>query len=304
MTEPQPPGALHKCATNTVPCLMNSTEQQTHFSSWAINSSPLILGLDLTDNKAVDAAWPIIANPEVIAINQAWAGDPGRRVRDAGAAPDTPVTVPNCGSGTPCSVPQSLVYAKRLPVPPSKLGWARSATAVLLINNANSVKTVSANLSQVWLGPCGAGCTVRDTAKRTDLGNITGSTGVLTATIEPHASLLAVLTSPNSAPPEPPQPGPMPPPTPPAPMPPGACSWVLGTGLQGPDIRNVETPTKEGCCAACIAEPQCAAACFRPPNHTGIGGKGCHLKRDNRQDPGGAGDADAVVCIPHRHYTI
>ncbi len=68
VTAPQPPGALHHCASNGDPCQLNSVEWQTHFSAWAINSAPLILGMDLRDFAAVDAVWPVIANPEVLRV--------------------------------------------------------------------------------------------------------------------------------------------------------------------------------------------------------------------------------------------
>ena len=54
---------------------------RAHFSAWCVVSSPLILGLDLTDTAAVDDAWDVVSNPEVIAVNQQWAGHPVRRCR-------------------------------------------------------------------------------------------------------------------------------------------------------------------------------------------------------------------------------
>ena len=154
VTAPQPPGALHHCASKQDPCTMNTTEWQTHFSAWAINSSPLILGLDLTDTRTLDAAWPIISNPEVIAINQAWKGDAGRLVDGNGAGQNT-TEAPNCGKGSPCTIPTYLVYAKRIPIPLANAHWGRSASAVLLMNNDMTTATVIANLSRVpGLGPC------------------------------------------------------------------------------------------------------------------------------------------------------
>ena len=38
-------------------------------------SSPLVLGLDLTNKSNLDAVWPIISNREMLAVNEAWAGD-------------------------------------------------------------------------------------------------------------------------------------------------------------------------------------------------------------------------------------
>jgi len=292
VTVPQPPGAVHHCETPAVPCRLNATEWQTHFSAWAINSAPLVLGMDLTDPQAVDAAWPVIANPEVIAVNQQWAGDTGRLVSQSSST----VAAPNCGHGTPCQIPRWLVYAKRLPVPAADASWARSTTALLLINGADTVAHVAANLSTSvpGLGSCTAGtCQVRDVAARVAMPNITG--GVLGATLPPHASLLAVISSPYPwTPPSPPPPAP--------PAPPASCKWIPGAGLKGSDIGHPEagSASKEACCAACAADSRCKAACFRPASHTGPGGPGCHMKAALDTDPGGAGDADAVVCIPER----
>ena len=51
--------------------------------AWCIVSSPLILGLDLTDTPRVNAVWDIITNREAISVNQEWAGQPGRLLVDA-----------------------------------------------------------------------------------------------------------------------------------------------------------------------------------------------------------------------------
>ena len=51
---------------------------RAHFGAWCIVSAPLILGLDLTDTATVASIIPFISNPEAIAINQNWAGHPGR----------------------------------------------------------------------------------------------------------------------------------------------------------------------------------------------------------------------------------
>ena len=60
--------------------LANATEDRSHFSAWAIMSSPLILSFNLTDPARMGRAWPIISNKRVLAVNQKWAGDPGRRL--------------------------------------------------------------------------------------------------------------------------------------------------------------------------------------------------------------------------------
>jgi len=43
-------------------------------------SSPLILSFNMNDTARMDRAWPIITNKAVIAVNQRWAGSPGRRI--------------------------------------------------------------------------------------------------------------------------------------------------------------------------------------------------------------------------------
>lgn len=43
-------------------------------------SSPLILSFNLTDPARMDRVWGIITSRAVLAVNQRWAGDPGRRV--------------------------------------------------------------------------------------------------------------------------------------------------------------------------------------------------------------------------------
>ena len=52
-------------------------ETRTHFAAWAIMSSPLFLSHDVTNETIMQSIWPIIANEEIIAINQAWAGFSG-----------------------------------------------------------------------------------------------------------------------------------------------------------------------------------------------------------------------------------
>lgn len=61
--------------------MANFQEDRSHFGAWVITSSPLILGYDLNDEATTDKVWEIISNKEAIAINQAWAGHPGRQVK-------------------------------------------------------------------------------------------------------------------------------------------------------------------------------------------------------------------------------
>ena len=63
--------------------------QRAHFGAWCVVSAPLVLGLDLTDTANLASVVPIVTNPEAIAVNQQWAGHPGRLVAqfDPPAAP-------------------------------------------------------------------------------------------------------------------------------------------------------------------------------------------------------------------------
>jgi len=49
-------------------------ETRTHFAAWAIISAPLTLSHDVNNDTIMDQVWPLISNREIIAVNQAWAG--------------------------------------------------------------------------------------------------------------------------------------------------------------------------------------------------------------------------------------
>eukprot|EP00928_Gymnodinium_smaydae_P012041 TRINITY_DN14393_c0_g8_i1.p1 TRINITY_DN14393_c0_g8~~TRINITY_DN14393_c0_g8_i1.p1 ORF type:complete len:574 (-),score=60.91 TRINITY_DN14393_c0_g8_i1:567-2246(-) len=57
-------------------------EDRSHFGAWCITSSPLVLGMDITNSGAVERVWHIITNTEAIAVNQRWAGHPGWLVNE------------------------------------------------------------------------------------------------------------------------------------------------------------------------------------------------------------------------------
>lgn len=59
----------------------NLNWSRAHFGAWCVVSAPLILGLDLTDVSTMNTIIGFISNPEAIAINQQWAGHPGRLVK-------------------------------------------------------------------------------------------------------------------------------------------------------------------------------------------------------------------------------
>ena len=45
-------------------------ESKAHFGAWAVVSSPLTLGHDLSNDAQYDAAWPVISNRDAIRVNQ------------------------------------------------------------------------------------------------------------------------------------------------------------------------------------------------------------------------------------------
>lgn len=131
--------------------LANATESRSHFSLWAVMSSPLILSFRLTDEQKMDEAWPIITNTRVLAVNQRWAGHPGRRL----AAADTPPgaePLPSTPKGTPVGLAWQI-WAKPL---------GRGAHAVLFVSTGSSPSTTLAvpfaNVSADFVAPGVAAC--------------------------------------------------------------------------------------------------------------------------------------------------
>ena len=56
-------------------------QSRAHFGAWAVVSSPLILGFDLSNSSLLASVWDIITNVEAIQISQSFAGSPGRLTR-------------------------------------------------------------------------------------------------------------------------------------------------------------------------------------------------------------------------------
>ena len=104
---------------------LSYVESRTHFNAWAIVSSPLILSHDINNNTLAAAIWPIIANTEALAVNQAWAGFSGSSFPSAGStlflykpvsATSTAVLLINTGTTTATA---TLTFANipKLPAP-------------------------------------------------------------------------------------------------------------------------------------------------------------------------------------------
>eukprot|EP01052_Picozoa_sp_SAG31_P012699 SAG31_NODE_748_length_12390_cov_6.306484_3_plen_199_part_00 len=167
-------------------------------SQWCVVSSPLVLGLDLTNKTNMDRFWPIISNKEALAVNEAWVGDAGTLVKysqERVHVPDCPHTgcPPKCPPPPPppfvpdnCEYPKYHVWKKQV---------ANGKVAVLLINNDNAEQDVSVSWSDLPKGtlrcPAG-GCSVRDIYAHRDLQP--SSTGYTAKRLAMHDSAFILVS--------------------------------------------------------------------------------------------------------------
>eukprot|EP01062_Namystynia_karyoxenos_P054556 TRINITY_DN449_c0_g1_i1.p1 TRINITY_DN449_c0_g1~~TRINITY_DN449_c0_g1_i1.p1 ORF type:complete len:440 (+),score=129.98 TRINITY_DN449_c0_g1_i1:86-1405(+) len=132
--------------------LANEEEDRAHFAAWCIVSSPLVLGHDLLDQKQADRVWNTVSNTEAIAVNQAWAGHPGRLVRHVGGSDKSPGL---------------QLWAKPL---------GGGSTAAVVINNACSEGDCAVTIDLAAdLGLPAGQFKVRDIWARADNGTATGT---------------------------------------------------------------------------------------------------------------------------------
>jgi alpha-galactosidase len=129
---------------------VTETEARSHFSLWAIMSSPLLAGNDLRSMS--DATREILTNAEVIAVDQDALGLQGVRLRTTG---------------------DTQVWAKPL----NESG----ARAVVLFNAGSTTQEISVTWNEIGLRKGDA--TVRDLWKHADRGSYTDS---YTASVAPH----------------------------------------------------------------------------------------------------------------------
>ena len=146
-------------------------EDRTHFGMWVITSSPLILGLDLNDTAKVDSVWSVISNRELIAINSAWHGHPGRILANY-------------------THQGSLVQVWGKPQGGGK--WA-----VLVFNAAQdmgsrNLTSIKIDFADVLGMPAETTAAVRCVYERKDLGSFKGSFAV--DPLSPHDSRLLLIT--------------------------------------------------------------------------------------------------------------
>lgn len=157
---------------------MTPLEWRTHFAMWAVTSSPLILGFDLTDTARLRAAWPIVANEEALAVSQSWAGHPGFLVANSTEVKDFAVVWGSPGVlTTNASLPSWQVWAKPL---------KDNGVAVLVVKVWDGVAaTLSLPFSDFFSpGSIPASVTVRDIHAHTNNGTVSA---MLTVDLEDMA---------------------------------------------------------------------------------------------------------------------
>lgn len=145
---------------------LTSAETRAHFGAWAVISAPLILSMDLSDVSLMDELWPLIANPDILAVNQAWAGHSGSPFQES---------LTNVSLSSDLSVPSWQYFQK-------PLGDGR--VAVLLMNHASSEQQLTLHLADVPGLSCST-CSVYDLFTREDRG--------------PHSELTELVASHDAA---------------------------------------------------------------------------------------------------------
>lgn len=130
----------------------------------------------MTNTTLMDQVWPIVANPEAIAVNQAYHGFSGTVFAQSNT------TVNLCSVG--CTFPTWQALYKPI---------SATATAVLVMNHDAVAHDLTIDFSAVPGLPCAGGpCTVRDINARADRGVANGQYTV--PAVASHDSVFVMLT--------------------------------------------------------------------------------------------------------------
>lgn len=164
---------------------LSFVEMRSHFGAWVIISSPLVLSLDVNNDTIMDAVWPVIANKEAIAVNQAWAGHSGSPFKSS----NTNVKLDDFNSvvmgevrAHEGSVPSWQYFHK--PIGDGKV-------AVLLMNHAPQAQRLHLRFREVP-GLQGSSARVRDVWTHEDLGDFESE---FATRLESHDSAFLVLSA-------------------------------------------------------------------------------------------------------------
>ncbi|MBA2681989.1 MAG: RICIN domain-containing protein [Ktedonobacteraceae bacterium] len=139
---------------------MSTTQDQAHFSLWAISAAPLITGTDLTSMSSTTKS--ILTNTDVIAVDQDSLGVQGTKVSDSNGL---------------------QVWSKRL---------QGGSVAVVLLNRNSSSSNITVNWSSIGIS---GSASVRNLWTHSNVGSFNGSytanvagTGVVMLKISPSGS--------------------------------------------------------------------------------------------------------------------
>jgi alpha-galactosidase len=139
---------------------MSTTQDQAHFSLWAISAAPLITGTDLTSMSSSTKS--ILTNTDVIAVDQDSLGVQGTKVSDSNGL---------------------QVWSKRL---------QGGSVAVVLLNRNGSSSNITVNWSSIGIS---GSASVRNLWTHSNVGSFNGSyttnvagTGVVMLKISPSGS--------------------------------------------------------------------------------------------------------------------
>jgi alpha-galactosidase len=151
---------------------LSPAETRAHFGAWAIVSSPLTLSHDVNNKTIMDGIWDVIANKEVIAVNQAWAGHSGSPFKSASqqvklsdvnyAAMTKEMTVEDAASLGGAFAPAWQYFYKPVEAKGAK-------TAVLLMNHQSDAADLTLTFADIPGVTC-TSCHVRDIWNHKDLG--------------------------------------------------------------------------------------------------------------------------------------
>lgn len=152
-------------------------ETRSHFGSWVIVSSPLTLSHDVNNDTIMDQIWPVIANKEVLAVSQSYAGFSGGPFKTSSAfvkleslnyaAMEKGMTEEERMATGPIWVPEFQYLYK-----PMEAGGAK--TAILLMNQGSSAVDLTLNFADVP-GLTASAYKVRDIWNHKDLGTAHGT---------------------------------------------------------------------------------------------------------------------------------
>jgi len=151
---------------------LSLAESRSHFGAWVIVSSPLTLSHDVNNDTLTDRLWPIIANKEVIAVSQTYAGFSGGPFKKSGdivvldevnyAAMEKGMTEEQKQNTGPTVAPSWQYLYK-----PLKYDGTR--VAVLLMNSGDASADLALDFADIPGLKCKT-CNVRDIWEKKDLG--------------------------------------------------------------------------------------------------------------------------------------